>query len=164
MNPIWSFFRVLGYIIKARLHFPKQRIGETYIMEDGKDFTVFRHAVIRGTSGGQSSVVFKVRFLLANMTPQRNKLFSFIPIPFFIGLPGFRAKLWMIDEKYGYFQGLYEWDNLLNAENYSQSFAMRFMKKRSVPGSVHYEILTDRHLEDYVDTLECSWEGEENVI
>ena len=154
MNPFMSFFRSLSYLVTGRFIFSKKRVGETYRMEDRREFVVFRHVIVNRKIKGQSPAVFKVRFLLANMTPERNKLFSLIPIPFFIGLPGFQAKFWMIDERDGYFQGLYEWDSLLSAQNYSSSFAMRFMKKRSVPGTAQYEILADKNLEDYISTLE----------
>lgn len=154
MNPVWSFFKTLVYLVTGRLLFPSNRVGETYKMEDGKDFVVFRHAIAKTKSRGQSPAVFKVRFLLVNMTPKQNKLFSLLPIPFFIGLPGFRTKFWMIDEKEGYFQGLYEWDSFLDAQNYSQSFAMKFMKKRSVHGTANFEILADKRVEDYIQTLE----------
>lgn len=154
MNPCGSFFKSLSYLMTGNLSFPKERIGETYIMEDGRKFTVFRHVVVKSGLISQSPAIFKVRFLLANMTPERNKLFSIIPIPFFIGLPGFKAKLWMIDEENGYFQGVYEWDSLLSAQNYSKSFAMKFMIKRSIPGTVNYEIIANKGLEGYIGTLD----------
>jgi hypothetical protein len=43
--------------------------------------------IIGPTIGGKS-----------HMSPRQNKLFSLLPIPFFVGLPGFRSKLWMVNE------------------------------------------------------------------
>ena len=154
MNPFRSFLKSLSYFMTGNLIFPKERIGETYRMEDGREFSIFRHAIVKSESISPSPAIFKVRFLLANMTPERNKVFSLIPIPFFIGLPGFKAKLWMIDEKDGYFQGMYEWNSLLSAQKYSKSFAMKFMTKRSMPGTANYEIIANKDLEGYFGTLE----------
>jgi hypothetical protein len=74
------------------------------------------------------------------MTTAQNKRFSLLPIPFFIGLPGFRSKLWMADVATGDCQGLYEWDTVQDAETYAHSFAMKFMMMRSVPGSVSWTV------------------------
>ncbi len=82
-----------------------------------------------------------MRFKLARMSTQLNRLFSLLPIPFFIGLPGFRAKLWTVNEETGENQGVYQWDSLKQAEAYANSFAMRFMSRRSLPGSVSHQIL-----------------------
>jgi hypothetical protein len=58
-------------------------------------------------------------------------------------LPGFRTKLWTVDENNGDFQGIYEWETLQDAENYAHSFAMQFMTNRSLPGSVSFQIKPD---------------------
>lgn len=84
-----------------------------------------------------------VRFRVAGMTPQQNKVFSLLPIPFFIGLPGFRSKLWALNAR-GVFQGIYTWDTEEAAERYAHSFAMKFMTRRAVPGSVSYRITAAR--------------------
>lgn len=61
-------------------------------------------------------------------------------MPFCMGFPGFRTKLWMMDEKTGDSQGIYEWDTAEDAENYAHSTALAFMTNRSLPGSVSYRI------------------------
>ena len=141
-RPFHSLLKTIGYIIKGRLHFPRHRIGESVTMEDGDNFTIFRHVVVSPSSnqGEPPHAVFRVRFRIENMSPQQNKRFSLIPIPFFIGLPGFRSKLWMTNETTGFNQGVYEWNTIQDAHNYANSFAMKFMEKRSVPGSISYQI------------------------
>jgi hypothetical protein len=74
------------------------------------------------------------------MTIEENKRFSKIPMLVFMGFRGFCSKLWMVDEITGLCQGVYEWDTLQDAENYSKSIAAGFMTRRSVPGSVSFEI------------------------
>ena len=57
-----------------------------------------------------------------------------------LGLPGFRSKLWLLDETTGDFGGIYEWDTVEDAANYEVSYAMRFSKWRSVPGSFSTDV------------------------
>jgi len=62
----------------------------------------------------------------------------------------------MLNEANEYFQGIYLWDTLEDAKNYSDSFALNFMTSRSVPGPVSYEIIPDKSLDEYVKSLELS--------
>jgi len=71
----------------------------------------------------------------------QNIRFSWLPIPFFMGLPGFRTKLWGYIREAADFQGIYEWASVGDAEDYVHSFAVRFMTGRSVPGSVSHRII-----------------------
>lgn len=142
LHPISSFLRANRELVRGRLHFPRGRIGQTVRWEDGQEFTIFRQ-MLRDPRPGQplvSGALFQVRFRVASMPPRINRVFSLLPIPFFSGLPGFRSKLWLVDQASGDFMGQYEWDTVEDAENYSKSFAMRFMIRRSIPGSVRFEI------------------------
>ena len=146
LNPFLAFLRTHCYLLSGRLHFPRDRIGETLTMEDGQEFVIFRQAIVDPGKDQpeKPGAVFRVRFRVAHMSPERNKLFSLLPIPFFIGLLGFRSKLWTLNEANGDFQGIYEWDTARDAQNYANSFAMRFMTKRSVPRSIFHEVLPVR--------------------
>ena len=141
-NPFFSLLTTISYVLRGRLHFPGERIGEVLTMEDGKVYTVFRQAIVDPSPDQpkEPGVTFKVRFRVARMSTKQNKLFSLLPIPFFVGLPGFRSKLWMLNEASSECQGIYQWDTMQDAENYASSFAMKFMTLRSIPGSVSYEI------------------------
>jgi len=79
------------------------------------------------------------------MTVEENKRFSRIPMLVFMGFRGFRSKCWMVDEATGLCQGVYEWDTLQDAENYSKSVAVSFITKRSVLGSVSSEIIESKN-------------------
>jgi hypothetical protein len=81
-----------------------------------------------------------VRFHFARGSAKINKRLSLIPIPFILGVPGFRSKLWMLDRETGCFQGVYEWDTVAAAEAYMRSFAIRLMRQRAMPGSLSHEI------------------------
>ena len=141
-NPLVSLFRTIGLALAGRVHFPRERIGETVDRAGGHDFRIFRQVVIDWRRGQpvMPGAIFHVHFRIAGMSSQQNKVFSLFPIPFIIGLPGFRSKLWIADGATGDCQGIYGWDSLEQAEKYAGSFAMRFMTMRAVKGSVWYRI------------------------
>jgi hypothetical protein len=148
-NPLLSFFRTLLLAIAGRIHFPTGRIGETVDTENGHNFRVFRQVII-DPAGNQPAVpgaIFHVHFRITSMTARQNKLFSLMPIPFIIGLPGFRSKLWIADDATGDCQGIYQWDSIAHAEKYAASVAMRFMMARAVKGSVWYRISAPKKAE-----------------
>ncbi len=142
MNPIKAFFTTLLYLFTGRLHFHRDTIGQVVTLPDGARFTVFRDVTLdlAEPSTRLPGARFQVRFRVAGMSPAANKRFSWLPVLFFVGLPGFRAKRWLLDEATGEFMGLYQWDTLQAAQAYAGSFAMRFMTMRAVPGSLTWAV------------------------
>ena len=142
-NPLIGFLRTAMLFITGNIKFDNASIGEIFTMDDGERFKVFRHVIIRPANKniGDPQAVFMIRFLPENMTVEQNKRFSRIPMLIFMGFHGFRSKYWMVNEETGLCQGVYEWDTLQDAERYSKSIALRFITKRSVKGSVKYEIV-----------------------
>ena len=142
-NPFIGFLRTILLYITGRVKYIRSSIGKEFIMDDGKKFTVIRHVIIgqTGKKYAEPQAVFIARFKPKNMTIEENKRFSRIPMLVFMGFRGFRSKYWMVDETTGLCQGIYEWDTLQDAENYSNSIAASFMTKRSVPDSVSFEII-----------------------
>jgi hypothetical protein len=141
---IWgALLNTIGNGIAGRVHFPRNRMGEVMTMDDGQRFQIFRQAIVDNKKGKQTipGARFIVRFHLANMSPKMNKPFSLIPMLFCIGVPGFMTKLWTLNVVNGDFQGVYEFETVKDAEAYAGSFAIRFMRGRSVPGSVSYKII-----------------------
>jgi hypothetical protein len=76
-----------------------------------------------------------------------------IPIPFIIAQPGFRSKTWLIGQETGFFQGLYKWDTVKDAENYWTSFPMKLMKKRAAPDSLTYGIYEYSNQDQRIENL-----------
>jgi hypothetical protein len=143
-NPFYSLFNTISLAVRGCVTFPKNRIGEVIKTEQGDAFTIFRQVIIspwKSRSTHQSVAVFRVRFIIAGMSPRQNKRFSLLPIPFIIGLPGFQSKLWLLNDSTGEFMGIYEWQSREYAQRYSRSFAMRFMTMRAVPGSISFSII-----------------------
>ncbi len=142
LSPLKSLVNTLGCILRGRLHFPKDRIGEQVIL-DGEPWVIFRQAILDPLPGQpvKPGAIFRPRFHVQGMSLKQNMRFSWLPIPFYVGLPGFRSKLWMYHAETGDFAGYYEWDTFEDATNYSQSFAAKFMTNRSVPGSVSFRVI-----------------------
>lgn len=151
-NPLYSLINTIVLLLRGKMHFPNARIGQILTMKDGQEYTIFREVKI-DTEPGDKPAVFRVRFLLSGMKPESNIRFSWIPAPFIMGLPGFQAKLWTLNYKNNYFQGIYQWESTKYAKKYSESFAYRFMAGRSVEGTVSFEIIPEIGLEEYLKTL-----------
>jgi hypothetical protein len=62
----------------------------------------------------------------------------------FMGFKGFRSKYWAVNHQTGICQGLYEWQTVSDAENYSKSIAIRILTKKSYPESVSFRIIDRR--------------------
>ena len=139
VSPASSLVSYLAATVRGRVHFPRARIGKAARTKWG-DPRVLKEIVVDRPGSGEPGAAFMVRFRVAGMSPRANMAFLNLPIPFFAGLPGFRSKLWLYDPGTGYFEGLYEWDTVEDARAYAGSFAARFMKRRSVPGSAEYAI------------------------
>jgi hypothetical protein len=139
-GPFSSIVYAIYFLIQGRIHFPKDRLGET--VNEGEDFEIFRHMTLDlgKDQPEKPGAIFKVRFQFASMSPEMNKRTSRIPIPFIVAQPGFRSKMWALGRESGEFQGIYEWDTVASAENYWTSFPMKLMKRRAVPESLSYEI------------------------
>jgi hypothetical protein len=110
-------------------------------MEDGMRFRIFRHVKIQSKNAIEPKAVFIVRFRPRGMTIQQNIRFSLLPMMIFMGFRGFREKYWCVNDETGLCQGVYTWQTMDDARNYSQSIAMQFMTNRSYPNSVQCQVL-----------------------
>lgn len=141
-NPVIGFLKCLGLFVVMKVKFDDSSIGREAEMWDGQKFTVFRRVVIErfGKKKSKPKALFIIRFKPADMGIEENIRFSKRPMMIFMGFKGFRSKYWTVDYDTGICQGIYEWDSMEDAINYSKSIAVTFMTKRSVPGSVDYRI------------------------
>jgi hypothetical protein len=142
LNPLRSLAHSLTLLLQRRVHFPRGRVGQRVEL-DGEAWLIFREVVVDPCPGQplQPGANFQPRFHLRGMSARANMLISWLPVPFFIGLPGFRSKLWLYSPETGDFSGWYTWDRAEDAQRYSQSFAAKFMARRSVPGSVSFRVI-----------------------
>lgn len=135
-NPFIGFLCTIRLFITGRVGFIRSSIDTKY-----DAYTVFRHVKIK-SSLSEPEAVFVIRFTPEDMGVEENIKFSKLPMMIFMGFKGFREKHWMVDKKTGECKGIYKWQTLEDAENYSKSIAVRFMTKRSKKDSVHYDILS----------------------
>jgi len=151
---ISSFIKTITGITTGKIQFKRDEINKTVQMLDGHRFTIFRHVTKKTKNQkGQKPAVLCLRFHIKGMSPERNIKFSLLTMFFILGLPGLREKYWMINRRNGDFQGLYEWSSVDTANQYINSFAMNFINKRSIPGSVSYEIIPEIGLKDHLRHL-----------
>lgn len=130
-----------GLYLRGRVHFPKKQNGNS-VYED-EEFVIFRKVVVDPdvNQPPKPKAVFKVYFHFSKFSFKVNKILSLIPIPLIIAQPGFRSKTWLTGKDTGTFQGLYEWDNVDDAEQYWNSFPLKLMKSRAIPETLKYEII-----------------------
>jgi hypothetical protein len=136
-------FRNMKYQTAGRLHTPKDQIGNIFTNPDGEEFVVFKQTVLEPAGGGSTrpEAMFRVQFRVSKIRAWRDRLIINLKSPIFVALPGFRSKLWMVDEKNNTYQGVYEWDTLQDAEDYVHSASMDFMAEVAVPGGLSYEVI-----------------------
>ncbi len=132
-------------------------LGEPVLMSDGRTYVPFRHTVRDPATWSHdgSPAVLQPRFHLRVLPAHRRRLHSLFRVvcivttPFFVGLPGFRSKLWMVDPYTGDFAGLYEWDDADTARAYAEGLS-RVLRALSTRGSVSYEVVEGETVAQYL--------------
>jgi len=142
-NPVLGFLGTLLLYVRKRVIFDQSSVNKTIEVSDGQSFSVFRRVTISVPAGTPDpEAYFLVRFKQQNIGSRKHIQFPLMMM--FMGFKGFRSKYWAINRQTGLCQGLYEWQTVRDAENYSKSIAMRIMAKRSHPGSVTFRVIDKR--------------------
>ena len=94
-------------------------------------------------------VCFRLRVIDGGIGHALFRWESLLNTPLFVGFPGFVSKLWIAHDSNGYFRGLYEWDSAALAEDYV-GVLWWVLVLVSVPGSIHYRILSGLRRDEYV--------------
>lgn len=136
-----TYLRGIGLLLSGAYRFPRNRIHETVVIEDGRKFRIFKNAVRMDAGMPPVQGVFRVWFH-SKTSAKFTMFYANFMIPFFLGMQGFRSKLWLINDETGDFGGIYEWTTEQDAERYANSFAMRLSRMRSVPGSFFGEFFS----------------------
>ncbi len=140
-NPLIGFIKTVIMFIFKKFHFDKNLVNKKIQMENGAVFTIFRRVEVKTNKKEIPGAIFLVRFKPIDMTAEENIKFSKKTMMIFMGFRGFRSKYWAVNYETGLCQGLYEWNTVKDAENYSKSIAMKFMANRSDPASVSFKII-----------------------
>jgi hypothetical protein len=147
--PLVCLVIAVALTLLGRLRLRYQFVGRVIEMENDRRFRIFRHLSLRSSSGIAPAVLV-VRFRFARFSQRVNRLLSLLPIPLIGGFPGFREKLWMVDEDTGDWQGVYEWESAEAVEAYRRSFVLGVMNRRADPGSITYTVIPETRLADYL--------------
>lgn len=150
MIVILSIIKSLYNLLILRLSFPKEYTGKIIRMDDRLEFKIFRHMRLSATTPRKKGAILIVRFKFEKFSHQINKLLSVTPILLIAGFPGFKDKLWMIDEKSGFWQGIYLWENKEAIEEYKHSFVLGIMNKRAKSDTISYRIVNDISLDEFI--------------
>jgi hypothetical protein len=135
-----------------------ERVGERLTMSDTRTYIPFRHTVLLAEpTGAVTPTVLHPRFRLRGLGRSdsfRHRMFRrccIVTTPFFVGVDGFRSKLWMYDPATGDYAGLYDWDDPTSARAYADGLSA-VLRLLSVPGSVSYELVAGEDVATYLAT------------
>lgn len=153
--PIVCFFIALAYLLIGRLRFPKRFLSRSFDLDEGQTFTVFRNMRLKTNCESEPNgfAVLAVKFRFARFKHETNRRLSLIPIPLIAGFPGFREKMWMVNEKTSEWLGLYQWESEQHAKAYKNSFVLRLMTRRASGGSVSMQIVPKISISDYLTNI-----------
>ena len=140
-------------ILTGSLRIPKQYIGTSVKMNDGQQFTIFKHITTYPLEESKTSTVFIVRFKFARLSHKSNKIASIIPMLLITGFPGFDTKMYAVNFENGYWQGMYQWKSKDHLEDYKKSFVFKMMNKRAISESLSSIDLKDLKLIDYIEQI-----------
>ncbi|MFC2112646.1 hypothetical protein ACFLTA_05195 [Bacteroidota bacterium] len=143
----------LARLIIGKLRFSRAYIGQKVRMGDGQEYTIFRHVSRYPEQTGNHSTVFIVNFRFSRLSYKANKVASILPMLLITGFPGFRIKMYAVNESNGFWQGMYEWETEEALKEYKGSFVYRIMNKRALNGSVHSYEFPNTSLEQYIKEI-----------
>lgn len=130
--------RSIMHMVTGHTQYPRERVNNPIMLDDGQSYRIFREVIMRDNPPQQTGGVFRVWFY-AITTPQQTIWMSQVTKLFFVGMPGFRSKIWLLNDETGEFGGIYQFDTIAQASDYAHSFAMGLSKRRSRPGMFSIE-------------------------
>ena len=137
-------------LLVGKLILSNQFIGITVEMDRNSSYQIFRHIKIKQVDSEFKSTVFIVSFKFSNLSHKANNLASIIPMLLITGFPGFEKKIYAVNHKNGYWQGMYQWESTENLEEYKKSFVFKVMNKRAIPESINSVQFENRSLDAYI--------------
>ena len=149
LPPVCLFY-ALGRIMTRRLCLSGNYLGSTLESESGNTFTVFRNIHARTGNPDRNELVFVVRFKFARLSFRANKLASIIPMLLIAGFPGFRQKIYAVNQQNEYWQGMYQWRSETQLQEYLHSFVYRMMNRRALERSITTRIYPCKNLEELI--------------
>ena len=149
-NPFVCLLLSLGRVLVGRLKYSKEYVGTTLKMENNEKYYIFRHIRSAPQFHDEQGSVFIVNFKFARLSQNANRFVSQVPMLLITGFPGFRVKMYAVNQENGYWLGIYQWESKHALDAYKQSFVLRMMNSRAIEGSVTYHELDHYRLTDYI--------------
>ena len=146
-KPPVCLFVAITKLLLGRLKLQRNNIGLNIRTGNADNFAIFRHISVFPIHHSKDNCVFIVSFKFARLTHKTNKIASIIPMLLIAGYPGFMQKIYSLNLKNGYWQGLYQWKSITHLEAYKKSFVFRMMNKRALIGSVQFDIVKNYQLD-----------------
>ncbi len=141
----------VGLLRKRQMHLPAGQVGRRLRFADGTSARVYRETAV-DRAAAQEPCVLVVEFRLRAVRGRGHAFFrreSLLHTPMFAGFPGFVSKLWLASDERGRYRGVYQWDGPRQADRYARAL-WRVLALVSVPGSVHYVVLTGLGRDDFI--------------
>jgi hypothetical protein len=162
-----SAVRAAEYLLEGRLRFPQERIGEVLELPDGTTFVVYRETALERSSDPSADGVVLI-FRMEVPDPGvgetlREVLFdplANVATPFFVGMPGFRRKVWLAGDRRGEFLELYEWRTKDDADRFV-AVLESLLSPVDFAGSATFEVVEDDSVEEYLRTRSIAWRQED---
>lgn len=148
-RPVEVISETLKLYFTGKVKYLKTNLNRTISREDGKEFNIFREISINGRSKSPEAV-FRVWFY-SKGSNWFTSIFAYFTTLFFIGMKGFCHKIYIVDSESGELGGIYEFETLLDAENYLNSFAMKLSSLRAKPNKFWKD--TMREQDSRLDTI-----------
>ncbi len=149
-SPPVCLFISIGRLLIGKLKLSKQYLKDTVKMEDGQEFTIFRHITVFPAKDIEQAVTFIVRFKFAKLSHNANQFASIIPMLLITGFPGFQTKMYAVNKENGYWQGMYQWESLGYLEEYRKSFVFKVMNKRAIPETIKTIQYENKSLDNFI--------------
>ena len=147
--PICLGLSVINLIL-GKLRLSKQYLGRTIKMQDDQEFTIFRHVTRHPVQESTSTTTFIVSFKFSRLSHNANRIASILPMLLITGFPGFDVKMYGVNKRNGYWQGMYQWQTKQVLEEYKRSFVFRMMNKRAITSTLMSTEHESRNLTDFI--------------
>lgn len=142
-TPFYSFFKYVQIKCGKKLKHENNHIGEQVEVKNSTEYTIFKEICLLTQSNKRKNgvAIFQVVFHTPGMKIDTAIRRTKYTIPFFLGLPGFCNKQFMVHKESNTFSGRYEWETVNMAKKYAESFAVKLMARCSKPFPFYYRII-----------------------
>jgi hypothetical protein len=155
--------RSVRLVLDGSVRFPQGRLGDILEGPDSDAFVVYRETALVGNDDDAPErvvLVFAMQVTGRDVGETvRDVLFdplANVATPFFVGMPGFRRKLWLAGERPGAFLELYEWASRADAERFVDVLES-LLAPFEFAGSASFEVVDDDSIDAYVDARAVEW-------